>query len=232
MEKAVESLVKNGATLQGAAMVGAAMLPGRLEKALPDLPKPKTNGKTCETKKNKANTAKEGFNVKDALKRLCGDRTKHKNQKPDSTPRNPRKHEPKHKKSDSEHIPSQEFVKEGARQRFEGLNLSDKAMKCIENQISGNLDTMIAPHLSHQNKSNIVNPTIADTKKEVAKDLHKQARKEADIWEEEAKKLEKTGKKGKRCAKLIRENLEFFRNLPKDYFTKIMDAALVNCAGK
>jgi len=27
-------------------------------------------------------------------------------------------------------------------------------------------------------------------------------------------------------------NLEFFANLPEDYFTNIMDAALAKCAGK
>jgi len=91
---------------------------------------------------------------------------------------------------------------------------------------------MIAPHSNHQNKSAQVNGTISSTKKDVAKDLHKQSRKEVDIWKKEADKIEKTGKKGKRCAKLIRKNLEFFANLPKDYFTNIMDAALAKCAGK
>ena len=91
---------------------------------------------------------------------------------------------------------------------------------------------MIVPHPNHKNKSAIVNPTIKKDKAAIAKDLHKQAKIESDFWEKEAQKLEKTGKKGRRCAKLIRENLKFFRNLPKDYFTKIMDAALAKCVGK
>ena len=91
---------------------------------------------------------------------------------------------------------------------------------------------LLKTNTDHQNKSAQVNPTINSTKKEVAKDLHKQARKEVDIWKKEADEIEKTGKKGKRCAKLIKKNLEFFANLPKDYFTNIMDAALAKCAGK
>jgi len=58
---------------------------------------------------------------------------------------------------------------------------------------------MIAPNINHQNKSNQVNSTINATKQEVAKDLHKQAKKEADIGEEEAKKLEKQEKRQKMC---------------------------------
>jgi len=52
------------------------------------------------------------------------------------------------------------------------------------------------------------------------------------IFEKRGRCDRKTGKKGRRCAKLIRKNLESFANLPKDYFTNIMDAALAKCAGK
>ena len=64
-------------------------------------------------------------------------------------------------------------------------------------------------------------------------DLHKIAKAEAKVQRNEAGKIEaKGGRKNKRCAKLMRKSLEFFENLPKDYFTNIMDAAFKKCAHK
>ncbi|SFV64442.1 hypothetical protein MNB_SM-4-1164 [hydrothermal vent metagenome] len=198
---------------------------------------------TCTKKEKKSapppkaeKTGKGGNKVKGKGKkprRGCGKKGKHKDKGTDSE----RDKKPVEERMDSDHIPSQEHVKRDMDKKYKSDGYSKAEMNCMKKYVSENMDTIMLPNDIHsgvgaktaqtQPNSKAYKKYASDFKTKNARDpnLHEIAKREAEIVEKEVDKKRKPNDK---CGKKIKETLKDFKNLDKDYFTKLYEEAIDN----
>jgi hypothetical protein len=184
--------------------------------------------------------ADTGTIVKEETKqrRDCGDKKKYKDQNPDTLPdddlEQSRRGRPKNKKLDADHIPSWGFVKN---ELEEILDVSKALMDCIQNEVKGNMESVVIPNDVHKAKSDKTAPNRKVVKEERAqykqkkgheKSLDQTAKDEAKVLEDEVdEKMEDS-----ECKEKIKNALKEFKNLADDYFDNLIEEAEKVCRKK
>jgi len=119
----------------------------------------------------------------------------------------------------------------------EFYDAGEALLDCIKNQVKGNMESIVIPNDVHKNKSDKTAPNRKKVKEarekfkqEHGRDptLEETSEMEADVVEEEVDDNMPDGE----CKDLIKNGLDFFRDLEDDYFDKLFDVAEELCKNK
>jgi hypothetical protein len=136
-------------------------------------------------------------------------------------------------------MPSTEYVNREIDTIYgkDGLKVDPSIIDCMKNQVKKKMDTLVVPYNTHTVKSDntAANRVIVKDERQNYRDNNKgNDRTLEEQSEYEAKEMEKAVDEKMEdgdCKKKIKEELEFFKDLPDNYFQDLFDNAKKHCQG-